>query len=346
MRTASPRPVVCAAVLAIAWLGTEPARAQTGEQVAAAEALFREAKQLIAEGRAAEACAKFEASHKLDPAVGTLLNLADCNEQIGKTASAWAQFLEAETLSRRAGSELRERVARERAAALEPRLMRLAIEVPEQVRVAGLTVKRDGQIIDPAGWGSGFPVDPGEHEVVVTAPGKRDWTRRIVTDREGEQFEVTVTALQDVAPAAEPGPPVQAAAPPAVAAPPAPVAAPAEADDGSAQRTIGFAVGGLGLVGLGVGTAFGLIAKSNWSDANCSQGVCADPEAQQLSEDAGRNADIATVSFAVGAGALALGAVVALAAPGDREVASARRSLQLGTSCSRYKAAVSLAGSF
>ena len=100
--------------------------AQTSAQDrATAEALFQEAKKLKAAEEYDAACPKFAASQKLDPALGTLLNLADCHEQQGLTASAWAEFLEAATLARRAGQAERAKVAKERATALEGRLTRL-----------------------------------------------------------------------------------------------------------------------------------------------------------------------------------------------------------------------------
>src|SRR5687768_18046990 len=96
---------------------------------AAAEALFDHAKRLHAAGRYAEACPKFAESQKLDAGVGTLLYLADCYEKIGQTASAWAGFREAAAAAKNAGQEEREKIARDRAAGLEPQLSRLTITV-------------------------------------------------------------------------------------------------------------------------------------------------------------------------------------------------------------------------
>src|SRR4051812_19346522 len=80
------------------------ADASAAEQ-AAADALFNEAQRLVLAGRAAEACPKFVESQRLDPALGTILNLADCLEKIGQTASAWALFNDLQDTAQRAGDK-------------------------------------------------------------------------------------------------------------------------------------------------------------------------------------------------------------------------------------------------
>src|SRR3954468_3549725 len=70
---------------------------------ATAEALFRQGRQLMSEGKTAEACEKFGASERMDPSSGTLLNLADCDAKSGKSASAWAEFLAAARMARNQG---------------------------------------------------------------------------------------------------------------------------------------------------------------------------------------------------------------------------------------------------
>ena len=129
-------------------------------QSAEAEALFREGKRLVKQGKLAEGCDKIAASEKLEASVGTLLNLGDCREKQGQLASAWAAFKEAEGLARRDGNdEKRLAEARRRSAALEPKLSSLEIDV--QRRAPGMTIKRGDDAIDPAAWNTAVPVDPG-----------------------------------------------------------------------------------------------------------------------------------------------------------------------------------------
>ena len=154
-------------------LHTEVAQAQ-GNDPAAAQALFDEAKRLLAQGNLKEACPKFLASLKLDPAPGAALNLATCYEKNGQTASAWARYIEAASLARQAGQLDREKYAGEQAALLEPRLLRLVIRVASAPN--GLSVMRDGLPVDAAVRGAAVPVDPGKHVVEARAPGKKPWS--------------------------------------------------------------------------------------------------------------------------------------------------------------------------
>src|SRR5688500_6916501 len=100
-----------------------PTRAHAQSSTAQAETLFRQGKDLMTQGKIAEACAAFDASQKLDPTIVTLLNQASCREKNGQLATAWGLFLEAERQSRSAtddaGRQLH-RVATGHAAKIEP----------------------------------------------------------------------------------------------------------------------------------------------------------------------------------------------------------------------------------
>ena len=81
---------LCAAGLASV---TSDARAQARpEDRAAAESLFSDARRLMQAGDYEQACPKLEASRRLEPGLGTTLNLGDCYEKLGRTASAWGEF--------------------------------------------------------------------------------------------------------------------------------------------------------------------------------------------------------------------------------------------------------------
>src|SRR5262245_14317965 len=91
-----------AGLVALAWLVPGAAAAQSqGAEVALAEMLYRQGRQLMADGKVSEACPKFAESYRLDAATGTLLNLAACHEAEHKLATAWLEYSEAVTLARR-----------------------------------------------------------------------------------------------------------------------------------------------------------------------------------------------------------------------------------------------------
>jgi hypothetical protein len=138
---------------------------------ALAETLFFAGRGLMDAGRTASACPKFAESYRLDPAPGTLLNLAVCHEKMGRIAAAWGEYREAIADARKAGRPDREKLASDRLAAIEPDLPFLTIVVPPGTKVPGLEVKRNGVSLKEATWGLELPVDPGNVEVTASAPG-------------------------------------------------------------------------------------------------------------------------------------------------------------------------------
>jgi hypothetical protein len=177
------------ALLAGIVLGATPARADAND---VAESAFREARQLMKEGRIAEACPRFEASYGAVPALGALLNLAICHQQLGRTASAYAELRRAEEMARQR-VDSREAIARDLADALEPRLTRLLVEAVEPT-TPGLIVLR-GSTDVTASLGVAIAVDPGEHEVEASAPGRVTWTTTVKVGGEGQTISVRIPGL-------------------------------------------------------------------------------------------------------------------------------------------------------
>jgi hypothetical protein len=180
-------------------------------------------------------------------------------------------------------------------------------------------VKRDGVVVGGSELGTAIPVDPGEHVVEATAPGKKPWkTSAKVAAGAGEQ-KVTVGPLE-VDPAA-----AQAAATPPAPAPagtPAAQAGTASADAGekkpSMQKTLGFVALGAGVIGLGVGAVTGVMAMSknkSSTDACPNDGPCASPDAVDANGSAKSLATISTVGFIAGGVLAAAGAVLVISAP-------------------------------
>lgn len=270
---------------------------------AAAQVLFDEGRSLMKADDYAGACAKFSESMRLDRAIGTQLNLANCYEQLGKLASAWINFEEARSRSLSNGQQKRVELASARAEALAGRLSKLKIIIttPEE----GLEVTHDGETVGDAQWGTQVPVDGGRHVIEATAPGKKPWRTAVRIDAEGDSAEVVVPTL-DVAP-------VEAA----------PVdETPTETDNTGLLIGAGVA-GGVGLVGIGLGVAFGSIASGKNDD---SLAFCAatpnecTAEGVALRKDAFSNAHISTTTMIVGGVGIATGVtllVIALTTGGD-----------------------------
>src|SRR5579872_2395088 len=253
------------AVLALVLGPTGAARAQTTD-VARAETLFNAAKALLDAGQYVDACTKFAESKRLAPGLGVTLYLADCYERIGRTASAWAEFRSAEGLARER-SDKRVDLARARAQALEGKLDRLTVSVAPTVPQAGLQVLRDGAVVPPEEWGVPVPVDPGDHAVVVSSPGHPARTIAAHVDANKPTATVTIDGLDEtptpanLSPAVTPAPtPPEATHAPVTSPAPAPDAA--SGDPGATRRYVGIGVGVAGVVGVGIGGALGLIAKS------------------------------------------------------------------------------------
>lgn len=205
--------------LRLVWLGllcvSLPgiAMAQTETRAAVAEALYRQARDLMAKGKLDEACPKFAESQRLDPATGTLLNLASCHERQGKLATAWLEYSDAMVAARRDAREDRVEFARERVTELEPKLSRLTILLAADADTEGLTLELDGANVGRAVVGAPFPVDPGEHRVRASAPGKTAQVFTVQVGAVADQQSLTVGKLADAPPEPAPTPTTVAPAP-------------------------------------------------------------------------------------------------------------------------------------
>ncbi|WP_437731224.1 hypothetical protein [Sorangium sp. So ce1335] len=314
-------------VAALLSLAAGVARAEpSADQAAAAEALFREGRALVAQGKLAEACPKFAASQRLDPGYGTQWNLADCLDRLGRTASAWAAFREAADMASRAGQAEREAKATRRAADLEKRLERLVVTV--SAPADGLVVRRNGAVLDAGAWGAPLPVDPGKHRVEATAPGKRPFSVEAQTAGPGKVVTVEIPPLEDdPAAAASAAPPTAAPAAPPTAAPLRP-AADDDGDDGAGtRRALSFVAGGVGVAGVVTGSIFGLIASARWNraqDEHCRTATLCDDKGVALVDDARSAAALANVGFVVGGIGLAAGVALFVTSLDDAEPAAAR----------------------
>ena len=257
---------------------------------AAAQALFSEGRKLMTQGKYAEACPKLEESENLDPGTGTLYNVGDCDEHLGKTASAWAAFDEVASEARAAGQPARERDARARADKLLPQLAHLTIDASNVKNLAGVRVTRNGTNVGSAEWSLAIPVDPGDRVIGAGATGKKDWTATVKIAPH-ESKTVTIPALEDL---------------PADAAP---IFGDGSRDetrsDGKTQRTIGLIVAGVGVAALATGVVLTFVSKgeeskSNDGDCNASTNVCKTSEGISERNTALLEGNLSTVGIIAG----------------------------------------------
>jgi serine/threonine-protein kinase len=277
----------CIIAVAVVLAGSPHARAQTAE----AETLFREGKRLMKKGDIPAACEKLEASEHLEPEIGTELNLGDCREKNGQTASAWAMFIKAAETAKHAGDDERAAEAKKRAHALEDQLVYLTIRVPDDSALDDLVVKRNGEAIDRALWNQRVPIDPDEYKISAEAPNHKTWSETVTVKSKDREIEVPRLVR-------EKKPPHHKEAVAVTPTGPTP----------RRFRTATIAVGAIALAGLATGTGFAVYADSveSQSDSLCKGQQCTDPHGYDLNKTARTDALIANISWGVG-GVAAIG---------------------------------------
>ncbi len=253
-----------------------------------AEAVFLEGRTAMEAGHFEVACAKFAESERLERAAGTLMNLATCEEKLVRLASAWQHWKEAIDLL--PGDDDRVAFARGRVDDLEKKLPRLVLTVKPGADVR-TRVARDGIDLGAASWGVPLPVDPGPHEIVVTAPGRLA-ARVTVSVAEAEQKSIEV----------QPGLP---------APPPAEVARRAQ------WRTVGWGALGLGLAGAAAAVVTGIMVLQDkkTADANCPNMGCVNQKGLDAVSQGKTLVGLNAAAFAVAAVGLGAGAYLVLSNP-------------------------------
>ncbi len=292
MRTAA-RVVRIACALACAGSATviaPSARADENEtRIAHAYRRFHDGEQLFEAKKITEACAAFEESQRLDPTLGTLLNMAYCHETLGKSATAWSEYNAAAAWAALQSRPDREKFALDRAAELARRLSRVQLELP--LDVDGLAVDVDGEPRPLARATSSLFLDPGEHLLRVSAPGKSPYSTKVIVPPGPASLTVTVPALDNAVTTVTASPGL------------APRDAPA---DGT--RTAGIIVVGLGVIGLGFGTYFGVrtLDKKSTGREHCVGTQCDEVGVAAL-DDAHTSATVSTIAFGVGVAGVGAG---------------------------------------
>ena len=121
-------------------------------------------------------------------------------------------------------------------------------------------------------------------------------------------------------------PPVAGAAPPPGPTPP-PKLEPFTTKPAAWQRPTGYALGGVGIVAIGLGAYFGIdtFKQRDARDPHCVGTFC-DAEGVRLNDKAHTSATISTVAFAIGAAALGAGAFFVITSFGAKKSTTALRA--------------------
>lgn len=257
-----------------------------------AETLYQEGQRAAQAKNWELACKMFRESQEREPAPGTLLNLANCEENLGALLAARAHF-EAAAKSFRPGDD-RVAYANKRVEALNARIPKLTVRLSPRAPAA-TTIERDGLKLGPAALGMAASMDPGPHTLVVHVPGQPEERVDVrLAPGETQEIELPRAVVEAPAPSASP-----AASPALSALPTAPAAG---RSSGSGLRVAGWTALGVGVAGLAVGAVGGVLTLSAKSDvdANCPTAGC-NPTGLDA-QDRGRTwSTISDVGFIAGA---------------------------------------------
>ncbi len=301
---------LAAVLMTLAVCSFAAAQQGTGER---ADLLFREGRDAMRGRDYVTACHKFAESQQLDPAPGTLLNLSECEEALGRLAAAWQHIQQ--TIQQLPANDNRLPLARERAAALDRRVPRITVNLAPEAP-AGTQLTLDGQ---PVAVGMPTAVDPGSHTITAEAPGyPRKATTVVVNERESPVVQVA------------PEPPSSGGT----------LATPSS---GSSTRTWGYVIGGVGIAGLGLATATGIVmsGKKSTVDAHCHADKVCDSVGYDAAQSGQRLQPFYLTGWIVGGVGIVAGTYL-IFKPSSKSTTTA----QLGAGTVSGGAGLTLSGSF
>jgi hypothetical protein len=306
-------------VLQLSLLGVAHAEEDSATEIAAARSLAVDGLKLAQAGKCDEAIPKLERSEKLHHSAIVLSRLGECKVSEGKLVEGTEMLRKVLREPLPANPTPAQSKAYERAQIVldqaKPKLagLTVSIAVPQG---ADLKLTVDGVVVANTLVDSELPADPGEHVIEASAPGYLKASTRVTL---GSADKKTVTLKLDVdpnapaptpvspGPEAKPTPVAQAAPAKAIAEPSAPPEAPRK----TPSKAPAYAAWSVGAIGIGVGTAFGVMAMKGKSDLDgqCQSNSCP-PNTSGDVDSAKLKGNISTVAFAVGGAGLVLGTVL------------------------------------
>jgi hypothetical protein len=299
-----------ALALAIAAAGvtsSPPAFAETR-----ADELFQEGRKAMKTNDWPAALASLSQSYKLEPAPGTLLNVAECEMHVGKLALALEHFKQVEIAL--PAQDKRRSVAVERALSLAQRVPRLVVKLAPTAP-AGTEVFRGDARVE---IGATVLVDPGPVALRVTAPGRRERVLTVTT----KESATTAVSAEPEGPDGPDAPALTPAVPPPPAQPPpssdSAVAPSSARAPENGKRTAGFVVGGFGVASLGVGVVTGIMAlgKASTVKDHCDPNLACDPQGVDAGSSGKTLSLVSTITVAAGLVGIGVGTFLVVTSKG------------------------------
>jgi hypothetical protein len=265
-----------------------------------ADALFEEGVKLR-DVNLEQSCKKFAESLQYNPqAIGTILNVALCDEKLGRIASAYERFSDARDRAKEQNLEDYLKAAEEHLASIGPERCYVAITF-QQTALPDTKVVVDDKVVPKEKLGK-LALDPGERIIVVSAPGRLPHQSKTLVARRcapsDKPTEVSIPPLEK------------------------------SVTVKSSRKTIGKITSAVGVAVLGTGIGIGLKARSSYnkeigacdyapSDPEMKEKKLCPPAVQTKIEKARQLGDIGTVVGVVGVAAIGIGAYLWLRAPDE-----------------------------
>jgi hypothetical protein len=168
---------------------------------------------------------------------------------------------------------------------------------------SAVRVIMDGEVLAERLGGTAVTIDPGEHAFVFETAGETPVRETLlIVEGQKDRRETITFGSRERAPATA-----------SVAAAPIP---PGDSGGLGTRRVLALVAGGIGVVGVGLGTAFGLsaVSKRSYAQSVCPQ-ECGTRDGVIAWSDAVSTGNASTVAFAFGGLGLVAGAVLWLTAP-------------------------------
>jgi hypothetical protein len=174
----------------------------TDAERSAARQLFKEGDELQRAGKFTEALDKFGKAQQIFSAPTNLLRIAECQAALGHLVESTESYRAVVRTPLPAGSPPAFQAAVDQARGeltqVEPRVPRLVVQV-DPGTVPNPQMQIDGQAVPSALIGEPFPLDPGQHKVLVYAPGYASTEQSFVLkEHETKTLPVSLKAMSGV----------------------------------------------------------------------------------------------------------------------------------------------------